>query len=70
MLGWMCSNGLLLILNIQIKIDGFFDFCFQTVAYDGKCFCACPKIRSPVCGVDGQTYANGCSAKCAKMVCK
>ncbi len=27
--------------------------------------CVCGEIRSPVCGVDGRTYDNPCSARCA-----
>ena len=27
--------------------------------------CGCPKISSPVCGADGESYENPCLAKCA-----
>jgi hypothetical protein len=29
--------------------------------------CVCPALFDPQCGVDGQTYSNGCAAGCADM---
>ncbi|TXD36596.1 hypothetical protein FRC98_12220 [Lujinxingia vulgaris] len=52
------------------------------VAYEGECaaasdeeageeesapVCACPRHLAPVCGEDGETYANPCLAKCAEV---
>lgn len=52
------------------------------VAHEGECaapgddesseapsekVCACPRIYRPVCGEDGETYANVCLAECAEV---
>ena len=34
------------------------------IAYKGRCTCACPRDRNPVCGSNGLTYDNACLAKC------
>jgi len=46
-----------------IAPDGMPGRCVQGYCiFDG---CACPEVWDPVCGVDGQTYANACFADCA-----
>ena len=37
----------------------------NTCVQDQGCFC--PAVFDPVCGIDGNTYSNGCAAGCANM---
>jgi hypothetical protein len=45
----------------------------RTCNADGDCEeqgCICPAIYQPVCGVNGNTYSNGCAAACAQAEVK
>ena len=57
------GNEVVLTLDTDYSVT---DWGFRAIVFE-PADCVCPQVAAPVCGVDGNTYSNACSAGCSDV---